>query len=198
MTANRCARTRPSTHAAGGLGCRGDGCRAAVSSQEPPHLPSRLPEQPLREQGWRTPGSSRRSPRLRPPKTLTEPEAHARRPSSLTIGATAQLVLAVATLEGGLALKILYKARWRRAPRSHVRDPAAAAPPSPTQPPLPPPSPPPPHNATRAPPKIARSHSSAPGLEGPDALRHWRRPRHVDCGQPSASSVPPLWGAATP
>lgn len=70
-------------------------------------------------------------PRLRPPKTLTEPEVHARRPGSLTIGATAQVVLAIATLEGRLALKILYKAGRRRAPRSHLRDPAAAAPPSP-------------------------------------------------------------------
>lgn len=41
---------------------------------------------------------------------------------------------------------------------------AAAAPPSPAAA-LPPPSPPPPHNATRAPPQIARSHSSARGPE---------------------------------
>lgn len=133
MTVNRCACTRPSTQAAGSLGRRGDGCRAAVSSKEPPNLPSRLPNQQPFAEGATVKDTRfiSTAPRLRPPKSLTEPEADARRPGSLTMGATAKVVLAIATLEGGLILKILYKAGRGRAPGSHLYRPAAAAPPSP-------------------------------------------------------------------
>lgn len=131
--------------------------------RRPPNLPTRLPDQ-----------FGGHPVLLDAPQAAAtqDPEARARRPGWLTIGATAKVVLAIATLEGGLALKILYKARRRRAPRSHLSGPAAAAAPlSPTQPLGPPPSPPASHNAARAPPKIARSPSSARTPEGPGTLR---------------------------
>lgn len=174
MTVNRCACTRPSTTGSRRPRCRGDGCRAAVSSKEPPNLPSRLPDRQPFAEGARVKDTRfiSTAPKLRPPKSLTDPEADARRPSSLTIGATAKVVLAIATLEGGLVLKILYKAGRRRAPGSHLLGPAAAAPPksyaaaaasafASTAPQC---------NA-RAPPKIARSHWSARGPKGPGTLR---------------------------
>lgn len=167
MTVNRCACTRPSSRAAGGLGCRGDILQLQGASRSP------FPSPRAAAEGARVEVTrfSSTIPRLRPPKTLTDPEAHARRPGSLTIGTTTKVVLAVATLEGGLALKILYKARRRRAPRSHLVGPAAAAPPSPTQlplQPLSPPSPPPPHNAARE-----ASEDRAKPLERSPAGRTW-------------------------
>lgn len=171
MTVNRCACTHPSTRAAGGPGGRGDGSRAAVSSTEPPNLPSRPPEQqPFTEGTWvKDTRSIPTTPRLRPPKSLTDPEAHARRPGSLTMGATAKVVLAIATLEGGLVLKILYKAGRRCAPGSHLICRAAAAPPRPTQLPRPPPSPPAtPQCSARA------SEDRAKPLEPSRAERPWR------------------------
>ncbi|XP_076409828.1 uncharacterized protein LOC143269080 [Peromyscus maniculatus bairdii] len=90
------------------------------------------------------------------------------------MGETARLILAIATVEKGPVLKILYEAGRRRAPGSHRLGPAGSAPPSPAQQPPPPPrpppppAPPPPHNAARA--RLGRSREAARTLAGRKVL----------------------------
>lgn len=99
-------------------------------------------------------------------------------------GDIARVTLAIATVAGGLALKILYEAGRRRAPGSHLLRPAGAAPPSPAQPP---PPPPPPYF-----PLVLITPSSvqpAPGAQrgqraSPWQLEHSRAPRGNSLGAP--------------
>lgn len=90
---------------------------------------------PLLHRQWAPNFLKRHHPDPHPTPKPRLPASHARRPGSLTVGDTACHILAIATLEHGLALKILYEAESRRAPGSHrdsprrlnATQPAAAA-----------------------------------------------------------------------
>lgn len=115
----------------------GAGQRSALRRpQSPSSFPSRTDQQLFMdgsEGGRSTPGvlpdaphaASAQVPQASPPRPPHPtpkprlPASHARRPGSLTVGDTARHILAIATLEQGLALKILYEAESRRAPGSH-------------------------------------------------------------------------------